>query len=98
MLLFAYWMGTYQLDHGLSIIETVGNDQQLNIAPLTVRGDMSIIPDDMKIQLVLKLFEYGFINFFLCHVKNPFVLIFRKCGVQSIKEFVYNVSRSKSWS
>ena len=61
MLLFAYWMGTYQLDHGLSIIETVGNDQQLNIAPLTVRGDMSIIPDDMKIQLVLKLFEYGFI-------------------------------------
>jgi hypothetical protein len=49
MLLFAYWMGTYQLDHGLSTIETVGNDQQLNIAPLTVRGDMSIIPDDTYI-------------------------------------------------
>ena len=61
MLLFAYWMGTYQLDHRLSIIETVGNDKQLNIAPLTVRGDISIIPEDMKIQLVLKLFEYGFI-------------------------------------
>ena len=61
MLLFAYWMGTYQLDHGLSVIETVGNDQQLNIAPLTVRGDMSVIPEDMKIRLVLKLFEYGFI-------------------------------------
>ena len=61
MLLFAYWMGTYQLDHGLSIIEAVGNDWQLNIAPLTVRGDISIIPEDMKIQLVLKLFEYGFI-------------------------------------
>ncbi|MBO6093499.1 MAG: hypothetical protein J6P40_07750 [Oscillospiraceae bacterium] len=61
MLLFAYWMGTYQLDHGLSIIETVGNDRQLNIAPLTVRGNMFIIPKDMKIQLVLKLFEYGFI-------------------------------------
>jgi len=62
MLLFAYWMGTYQLDHGLSIVESVGNDRQLNIAPLTVRGDMSIIPEDMKIQLVLKLFEYGFIS------------------------------------
>ncbi len=61
MLLFAYWMGTYQLDHGISMIETVGNDRQLNIAPFTVRGNMSVIPEDMKIQLVLKLFEYGFI-------------------------------------
>ena len=61
MLLFSYWMGTYQLDHGLSIIESVGNDRQISIAPLTVRGDASIIPEDMKIQLVLKLFEYGFI-------------------------------------
>ena len=61
MLLFAYWMGTYQLDHGLSVIETVGNDRQLSIAPLTVRGDASVIPENMKVQLVLKLFEYGFI-------------------------------------
>ena len=61
MLLFAYWMGTYQLDHGLSIIETVGNDRQLDIAPLTVRGDVSMIPEDMRIQLAVKLFEYGFI-------------------------------------
>ena len=61
MLLFACWMGTYQLDHGLSVIETVGKERQLNIAPLTVRGDASVIPEDMKIQLVLKLFEYGFI-------------------------------------
>ena len=61
MLLFACWMGTYQLDHGLSIIETVGKDRQLNIAPFTVRGDASLLPDDMRIQLALKLFEYGFI-------------------------------------
>ena len=47
MLLFAYWMGTYQLDHGLSVIEAVGNDRQLSIAPLTVRGDASVIPEDM---------------------------------------------------
>ncbi len=65
MLLFAYWMGTYQLDHGILMIETVGNDRQLNIAPLTVRGNMSVIPEDMKIRLALKLFEYGFI------CKNP---------------------------
>lgn len=61
MILFSYWFGTYQLDHGLSIIEDVGTERQLIIAPLSVRGNLSIIPDDMKIQLVLKMFEYGLI-------------------------------------
>ena len=61
MLLYAYWMGTYQIDHGLSVIETIGSDRQLNIAPLSVRGNASVLPEDMKIQLVLKLFEYGLI-------------------------------------
>ena len=61
MLLFAYWMGAYQLDHGLSVIETVGSDQQLDIAPLTVRGNEALIPEDMKVLLVSRLYEYGFI-------------------------------------
>ena len=58
MVLFALWMGNYQMDHGLSIIDA---DGMLSIAPMTVRGNMSLIPDDMKIQLANKLFEYGFI-------------------------------------
>jgi len=61
MALFSCWFGTYQLDHGLSIIETFGNDRLLNIAPLTVRGDSSIIPEDARVQLAEKLFEYGLI-------------------------------------
>lgn len=61
MYLFAYWIGTYQLDHGLSIIEDTGSDRMLNIAPMTVRGNMSLIPKDMKIELALKLYEFGMI-------------------------------------
>ena len=29
-------------------------------------------------------------DFFLCHVKNSLILLFRSCGVPSIKEFMYN--------
>lgn len=61
MVLFAYWMGSYQLDNGLSIIETYGSERQLSIAPMSVRGNQSKIPEDMKIQFATKLFEYGFI-------------------------------------
>ena len=61
MYLFAYWIGAYQLDHGLSIIEDTGSDRMLNIAPMTVRGNMSLIPKDMKIELALKLYEFGMI-------------------------------------
>ena len=61
MVLFAYWMGSYQLDNGLSAIETFGSERQLSIAPMSVRGDESLIPADMKILLVSKLYEYGFI-------------------------------------
>ena len=61
MYLFAYWMGTYQLDHGLSVIEDTGSDRMLNIAPMTVRGNMSVVPKDMKIELALKLYEFGLI-------------------------------------
>ena len=61
MVLFAYWMGSYQLDNGLSIIETYGSERQLSIAPMSVRGNQSMIPEDMKIQFATKLFEYGFI-------------------------------------
>lgn len=57
--LFAYWMGTYQLDHGLSIIEETGSDRMLNVAPMTVRGNMSVVPKDMKIELSLSLYEFG---------------------------------------
>ncbi len=59
MYLFAYWMGTYQLDHGLSIIEDTGSDRMLNIAPTTVRGNMTMVPENMKIELALRLYEYG---------------------------------------
>ncbi len=59
MYLFAYWMGTYQLDHGLSIIEETGSDRMLNVAPMTVRGNMSVVPKDMKIELSLRLYEFG---------------------------------------
>ena len=62
MYLFAYWMGTYQLDHGLSVIEDTGSDRMLNIAPMTVRGNMSVVPKDMKIELALKLYEFGLIS------------------------------------
>ena len=58
MVLFASWMGHYQMDHGLSTIDA---DGMLDIAPMTVRGNMSLIPDDMKIQLADKLFEFGLI-------------------------------------
>ena len=61
MVLFAYWMASYQLDHGLSVIETFGSERQLSIAPMSVRGNQSMIPEDMKIQFATKLFEYGFI-------------------------------------
>ena len=61
MVLFAYWMGSYQLDRGLSVIETVGWERQLSIAPMNVRGNDALIPADMKILLATKLFEYGFI-------------------------------------
>jgi len=61
MYLFAYWMGTYQLDHGLSVIEDMGSDRMLSIAPMTVRGNMSLVPKDMKIELALKLYEFGLI-------------------------------------
>ena len=61
MYLFAYWMGTYQLDHGLSIIEDTGSDKMLNIAPMTVRGNMSVVPQDMKIELASRLYEFGMI-------------------------------------
>ena len=61
MYLFAYWMGTYQLDHGLSIIEDTGSDRMLNVAPMNVRGNMDVVPKDMKIELALKLYEYGLI-------------------------------------
>ena len=54
-------MGTYQLDHGLSIIEDTGSERMLNIAPMTVRGNMSLVPKDMKIELALKLYEFGMI-------------------------------------
>ena len=61
--LFAHWMGTYQLDHSLSIIEDTGSDKMLNIAPMTVRGDMSVVPQDMKIELASRLYEFGMICF-----------------------------------
>ncbi len=61
MVLYSYWMGSYQLDHGLSIIEDVGSDRMLRIAPMYVRGDMSVVPEDAKIEMAVKLFEYGFI-------------------------------------
>ncbi len=61
MYLFAYWMGTYQLDHGLSVIEDTGSDRMLNMAPITIRGNMSVVPEDIKIELALKLYEYGMI-------------------------------------
>ena len=61
MYLLAYWMGTYQLDHGLTIIEDTGSDRMLSIAPMTVRGNMSLVPKDMKIELALKLYEFGLI-------------------------------------
>lgn len=61
MYLFACWMGTYQLDHGLSIIEDTGSDRMLNIAPMTVRGNMSVVPKDMKIELALRLYGFGMI-------------------------------------
>ena len=61
MYLFAYWMGTYQLGHGLSIIEDTGSDRMLSIAPMTVRGNMSLVLQDMKIELALKLYEFGLI-------------------------------------
>ena len=61
MYLFAYWIGAYQLDHCLAIIEDTGLDRMLNIAPMTVRGNMSLIPKDMKIELALKLYEFGMI-------------------------------------
>ena len=59
--LFAYWMGTYQLDHGLSIIEDTGSDRMLNVAPMTVRGNMDVVPKDMKIELALRMYEFGMI-------------------------------------
>ena len=61
MYLFAYWMGTYQLDHGLSIIEDTGSDRTLSVAPMTIRGNMDVVPKDMKIELAIKLYEYGLI-------------------------------------
>ena len=61
MYLFAYWMGTYQLDHGLSIIEDTGSDRALSVAPMTIRGNMDVVPKDMKIELAVKLYEYGLI-------------------------------------
>ena len=61
MYLFAYWMGTYQLDHGLTIIEDTGSDRMLSITPMTVRGNMSLVPKDMKTELALKLYEFGLI-------------------------------------
>ena len=61
MYLFAYWMGTYQLDHGLSIIEDTGSDRMLNVAPMTVRGNMDVVPQDMKIELASRLYEFGMI-------------------------------------
>ena len=61
MYLFAYWMGTYQLGHGLSIIKDTGSDRMLSIAPMTVRGNMSLVLQDMKIELALKLYEFGLI-------------------------------------
>lgn len=61
MYLFAYWMGTYQLDHGLSIIEDTGSDRALSVAPMTIRGNMDVVPKDMKIELAIKLYEYGLI-------------------------------------
>ncbi len=61
MLLYAYWMGTYQIDHGLSFIETMDGGRYPNIAPLSVRGNEALIPADMRIQMVTKLYEYGLI-------------------------------------
>lgn len=61
MYLFAYWTGTYQLDHGLSIIEDTGSDRTLSLAPMTIRGNMDVVPKDMKIELAIKLYEYGLI-------------------------------------
>ena len=61
MYLFAYWMGTCQLDHGLSVIEGTGTDRTLNIAPTSVRGNPSVIPEGMKTELALKLYEFGMI-------------------------------------
>ena len=59
MLFFAYWMGTYQLDHGLSIID---EDGMLSSAPdSAVNAVPSLLPDDMKEVLAEKLYEYGFI-------------------------------------
>ncbi len=61
MYVFAYWMGTYQLDHSLTVIDDTGSDRMLNIAPMTVRGRMSVVPQDMKIELAIKLYEFGLI-------------------------------------
>ena len=61
MYLFAYWMGTYQLDHGLPIIEDTGSARMLNVTPMTVRGNMDVVPKDMKIELALRLYGFGMI-------------------------------------
>lgn len=61
LLLYDYWMGTYQMDHGLSIVETMDGGRYVNVAPLTVRGNNAMIPDDMGIQMVTKMYEYGLI-------------------------------------
>ncbi len=61
LLLYDYWMGTYQMDHGLSTIETMDGGRYVNVAPLTVRGNNAMIPDDMGIQMVTKMYEYGLI-------------------------------------
>ena len=85
MVLFAAWMGAYQLDHGLSIIDSDGAERHLSIAPLTVRGNMSVVPEDMKIQLVMKLFEYGFLcrNNAYYKLLNETISLEQKNGIAS---------------
>ena len=33
----------------------------LNVAPMTVRGNMDVVPKDMKIELALRMYEFGMI-------------------------------------
>lgn len=85
LLLYDYWMGTYQMDHGLSIIETIDGGRYVNVAPITVRGNDDMIPDDMGIQMVTKMYEYGLICYQPCYwqLQDPSVSLEEKKKIAS---------------
>ncbi len=62
MLFFAYWLGTYEVEHGITIIVDEGSGPSLSIAPPEARNAQpSVIPVDMRIAYAIKLYEYGLI-------------------------------------